>query len=132
MKPIYLAGLIVLAMILGFAILGMALVGLHRLHKRNAVRYTQLCTLLIFGAAYAMNQWDWPGVGLRSVDFWALMVILCIVSYSLVWAPIAYRLNRVAHTEFGESFMVSMLYSDSQTPSPDGFAQTKVIDRNAR
>jgi len=132
MKPIFLAGLIILAITLGFAILGMLLVNVRKLHTRNAGRYTQLCTLLIFGAAYAMNHWNWPGITLRSVDFWSLMIILCIVCGSIIWAAIAYRLNRVTHGEFGESFMLSMLYSDSQAPSADGFAQTKVIDKNTR
>lgn len=133
MKPIYLAGLILLALTLGLALLGMLLIGWHRIHARNATRYTQLCTVLILGAAYAMTQTDWPGIQLRQLDFWSLMVILAIVGYSLVWAAIAYRLNTVtARGDFGESYMLSMLHIDSQASHTDDFAQTKIIDRKRR
>ena len=130
MKPIYLAGLILLALALAFALLGMVLIGLHRIHARNATRYTQLCTALLLGAAVAMTQTDWPGIHLRQLDFWSLMVIWAIVAYSLIWAAIAYRLNKVAaRGDFGESYMLSMLHSDSQQPLVDGFEQTRVMDR---
>jgi hypothetical protein len=129
MKPIYLAGLIILALTLAFALLSMVLIGMNKLHARNATRYTQLCTLLVLGAAYAMTQTSWPGIQLRQLDFWSLMVILAIVVYSLLWAAIAYRLNTVsARGDFGESYMLSMLHSDSQSPPSDDFAQTKVVD----
>lgn len=133
MKPIYLAGLVLLALTLGFALLSMVLVGLNKIHARNATRHTQLFTALILGAAYAMTQTSWPGVQLRQLDFWSLMVILAIVAYSLIWAAIAYRLNTVAaRGDFGESYMLSMLHSDSQSPPTDDFAQTKVIDIKRR
>jgi hypothetical protein len=47
MKPIYEAGLVLLAMTLSFALLGMVLAGFKKIRVRNAARYTQLCTLLI-------------------------------------------------------------------------------------
>lgn len=129
MQPIHIAGLILLALTLGFALLGMVLIGWHKIHARNASRYTQLCTLLILGAAYAMTQTDWPGIKLRQIDFWSLMVILTIVAYSVVWAAVAYRLNTVtARGDFGESYMLSMLHSDTQLPPTEEFAQTKVFD----
>jgi glucan phosphoethanolaminetransferase (alkaline phosphatase superfamily) len=133
MKPIYLAALILLALTLGLALLGMVLISVNKIHARNAARYTQLCTILILGAAYAMTQTSWPGIQLRPLDFWSLMVILTIVAYSLVWAAIAYRLNTVsARGDFGESYMLSMLHTDSNLPPEDGFSPTKVIDRKAR
>jgi uncharacterized membrane protein AbrB (regulator of aidB expression) len=133
MKPIYLASLILLALILGFALIGMVLIGLNKIHARNATRFTQLCTMLVLGAAFAMTQTSWPGIQLRQLDFWSLMVILAIVSYSVIWAAIAYRLNKVtARGDFGESYMLSMLHSDSQSPPMDDFAQTKVIERKKR
>lgn len=133
MKPIYLAGLILLALTLGFALLGMVLIGINKIHRRNATRYTQLCTILMLGAAYAMTTTSWPGIQLRQIDFWSLMVILAIVVYSLIWAAVAYRLNTVtARGDFGESYMLSMLHSDSQHPATEDFAQTRVIDRQKK
>lgn len=130
MKPIYLAGLILLALTLGFMLLSMALIRWKKIHARNATRYTQLYTLLNLAAAYAMTQTSWPGVQLRQVDLWSLMVILAIVVYSLIWAAIAYRLNTVnARGDFGESYMLSMLHIDSNSQPADDFAQTKVIER---
>lgn len=133
MKPIHLAGLVILALTLGLALLSVALVGLHRIHARNATRYTQLCTLLVLGAAYAMTQTTWPGLQMRQLDLWSLMVILALLVYSVLWAVIAYRLNTVtARGDFDESYMLSMLHSDSQSPPQEDFAQTKVIDIKRR
>lgn len=132
MKPIYVAGLILLALTLGFALLGMVLAGIKKIRVRNAARYTQLCTILILGSAYALTQNDWPGVHLRELDLWSLLVILAIVCYALIWAAIAYQLNKLGHADFGESFMLSMLYTDSEQPVPDDFAKTKAIDRKPR
>jgi hypothetical protein len=75
-----------------------------------------------------MTQTGWPGVQLRQLDFWSLMVILTISVYSLIWAGIANRLNTVAaRGDFGESYMLSMLHNDNQSQPADDFAQTKVI-----
>jgi hypothetical protein len=114
MKPIYIATLILLALTLGLALLGMLLTRLKKIRVRNAGSFGRVATLVVLGAAYALTQFDWPGVHLRQVDFWSLMVILGIVSYSLIWAGVAYQLNRGGHEEFGESFMLSMLYTDAE------------------
>ena len=132
MKPIYVAGLVLLAMTLSFALLGMVLAGFKKIRVRNASRYTQLCTILILGSAYAMTQYEWPGVHLRELDLWSLLVILAIVCYALIWAAVAYQLNKVGHGEFGESYMLSMLYTDSEQMAPEDFAKTKVIEKKPR
>jgi hypothetical protein len=132
MKPIYIAGLILLALTLSLALLGMILAAFKKVRVRNASRYTQLSTILILASAYAMTQYDWPGLHLRELDLWSLMVILAIVCYALIWAAVAYQLNRVGHGEFGESYMLSMLYTDSEQMPPDDFAKTKVIDKKPR
>jgi hypothetical protein len=132
MKPIYVAGLILLAMTLGFALLGMVLAGFKKIRVRNAARYTQLCTILILGTAYAMTQYEWPGVHLRELDLWSILVILAIACYALIWAGIAYQINKVSHGEFGESYMLSMLYTDSEELPPEDFAKTKVIEKGQR
>jgi hypothetical protein len=132
MKPIYVAGLILLAMTLGLALLGMVLAGFKKIRVRNAPRYTQLCTILILGTAYAMTQYEWPGVRLRELDLWSILVILAIACYALIWAGVAYQINKVSHGEFGESYMLSMLYTDSEELPPEDFAKTKVIEKGQR
>jgi hypothetical protein len=117
MKPIHLVGLVLLALTLAFAVLGVVLARINRLRVRNAARFTRICTLVVLVAAYGLTQYDWPGVHLRQVDFWSLMAILGIAAYALIWAPIAHYLNRYHHDEFAESFMLSMLYSDTEHAS---------------
>jgi cation transport ATPase len=114
MKPIYLAGLLLLALTLALAVMGMVLAGAQKIRLRQAANYCRICTVLVLAAAYFLLQSEWPGVQLRAVDFWSLMLILGIVAYALVWAATAYQLNQHSHQEFGESFMVSMLYSDAE------------------
>ena len=78
--------------------------------------YTRICTILVLGAYYGLTHYDWPGVHLRELDFWSLLVILAIGAYALIWAAVAYQLNRVDKGQFGDSYMLSMLYTDSQQP----------------
>jgi hypothetical protein len=92
----------------------MVLARFNKLRVRNAGSYTRLCTLIVLAVAYALTQYDWPGVHLRQVDLWSLMVILGIAAYALVWAAIAYQFNRHHQEEFGESFMLSMLFDDAE------------------
>jgi hypothetical protein len=70
--------------------------------------------VLVWAGAVALTQYHWPGIHLRPVDFWSLMVILGIAAYALVWAAVAYQLNKRSHEDFGNSFMLSMLYRDSE------------------
>jgi hypothetical protein len=108
------AGLIVLALSLALALIGMVLAGSKILRVRSAPTYCRLATLLVLAAAYFLTQYDWPGVHLRQVDFWSVLVILAILVYALIWASVAYQLNKSSQADFGESFMLSMLYRDSE------------------
>lgn len=117
MKPIYLVGLIVLALTLVFAVVGMLLVGAKKINLQKAASYCRWSTLLVLAAGYGLTQYDWPGVQLRQVDFWSLLVILAIAAYALIWGALAYQFNKTGHEEFGESFMLSMLFSDSEQPT---------------
>jgi hypothetical protein len=117
MKPIYMASLIVLALTLGFAVIGMLLAGARKINLQKAANYCRWCTALVLAAAYGLTQYDWPGVQLRQVDFWSLMVILGIAAYALVWGAVVYQLNKTGHEEFGESFMLSMLFNDAEHPT---------------
>lgn len=114
MKPIYLAGLILLALALSFAVTGMLLAGAKIVRLRHAATYTRVCTVVVLAAAYGLTQFEWPGVHLRQVDFWSILVIVGIVVYALVWGAVAYQINQVGHEEFGHSFMLSMLYTDAE------------------
>ena len=114
MTPILFELLLLLALTLTLAVVGMVLARQRTIRIRNASSYTRLAAALVLLAAYAMDFYAWPGVHLRSVDFWSAMVILGFAAYALVWAALAYQLNKGQHEEFGESFMLSMLYSDSE------------------
>ena len=118
MKPIFIAALVLLALTLCFAVVGTLLARFHLLRARNAPSYTRVCTLMVLSATYCMSEFDWPGVHLRPLDFWSLMVIAGIVSYALIWAPLAHQLNQKNHDEFAESFMLSMLYHDTEQVAP--------------
>jgi hypothetical protein len=117
MKPLYVAGLMLLALTLGFAVIGMVLAGARKINLQKAAGYCRLCTALVLAAAYGLTQYDWPGVHLRPVDFWSLMVILGIATYALIWGALVYQLNKIGHEEFGESFMLSMLFNDAEHPT---------------
>jgi len=114
MTPFLTACLILLALMLCLALVGMLLTRLHLIRVRSAANYTRLATVLVLGGFYAMTVYRWPGLHLRELDFWSVMVILAILSYAVIWGAVAYQINRTQQPEFGESFMLSMLYSDSQ------------------
>jgi hypothetical protein len=125
MKPIYVAGLVLLALALVLALLGMLLADTKALRLRRAPAYCRLATALVLLGAYALTHFDWPGVHLRQVDFWSLMVILGIGAYTMIWAAVAYQFNKGGHEDFGNSFMLSMLYRDSEHARSHTAADTK-------
>lgn len=130
MNPIVEAGLLLLALTILLALLGVVLVRLRKIRLKNAPRYTQLSTAIVWAATYFLAYSEWSVVHLRTLDFWSLMIILGIVSYSLIWAAMAYQLNKAEfQQDYGDSFMLSMLYTDSQHPDM-AFPPTKVDDRN--
>ena len=132
MNPFLTACLILLALVLGLALAGMLLTRLHVIRVRSAAHYTRLCTVLVLGGFYAMTVYRWPGLHLRELDFWSVMVILAIVSYAAIWGAVAYQINRTQQPEFGESFMLSMLYTDSQQHPQSDFEPTQVADKKPR
>ncbi|NVO06908.1 MAG: hypothetical protein HXX19_13705 [Rhodoferax sp.] len=132
MKPMLVAGLVVLALTLVLAVAGVLLARFNLLRVRNAASYTRICTLLVLAATYGLTQYDWPGVHLRQIDFLSLMVIIGIAAYALIWAPIAHQLNQKSHDEFAESMMLSMLHHDAaQAPQPAP-AERKADSRQPR
>ena len=113
MQPLLLTGLLLLGLTLFMALTGMVLARTRRVRRSNASGFTNLCTLLILASGLSLTQGEWAILHLRALDFWSLLLILAIVSHSVVWAAIAYQLNKPElQQDFGDSFMVSMLYAD--------------------
>lgn len=125
MNPYVLTGLLMLAALLGLALVGIVLIRMRILRARHAAHYTRFSTVLVLGLFYASKQYAWFGLHLRTLDYWSLMVILAIAGYALVWAAIAYQLNQMDEPHFAESYMLSMLYSDSQQMDPVDFEPTQ-------
>jgi hypothetical protein len=115
MKPLIFTGLLLLGLTLVLALTGMLLARTRRVRRSNASSFTYASTLLILLAGLGLTQGASAAVHLQTLDFWSFVVILAIVSHSTVWAAIAYQLNKPElHQDFGDSFMLSMLYADQQ------------------
>jgi hypothetical protein len=115
MKPLLLTGLLLIALTLVLALIGMLLARTRRVRRSNASSFTFACTLIVLAAVLSLTQSASATVHLQTLDFWSFMVIVTIVSHSTVWAAIAYQLNKPElYQEFGDSFMLSMLYADQQ------------------
>jgi hypothetical protein len=54
------------------------------------------------------------------------MVILAIVAYALIWGAVAFQLNKAKQPQFGDSFMLSMLYTDAERQPNGDFAPTQL------
>lgn len=130
MNPMLLTGLLLLATTLVLALMGILLVQRRKVRRNNASRFTQISTLVVLAAAYALTYTPWGLLQLRSIDFISVLVIAAIAAYSLVWASVAYWLNKPEYQqEFGESFMLSMLYTDAPQQNTE-FPSTKVMERS--
>jgi uncharacterized membrane protein YesL len=115
MKPLIFTGLLLLSLTIVMALTGMLLARTRRVRRSNASGFTYACTLLVLLAGLSLTQGASATVHLQTLDFWSFVVILAIASHSIVWAAIAYQLNKPElHQDFGDSFMLSMLYADQQ------------------
>jgi hypothetical protein len=99
------------------------------IHVRNAKNYSRLCTLLVLGGFYALTVFDWPGLHLRKIDFWSVLLIIAIVAYALILGAITYQLGKVKQVQFGDSYMLSMLHSDDEYRPEEDFAATQLLNR---
>jgi hypothetical protein len=129
MKPIFIASVTLLILVLCLALVGTILARRNTIRVRNAANYTRLCTLLVLVSFYALTIYDWPGLHLRALDLWSLMVILAILTYALIWGAVAFQLNKVEHVNFGDSYMLSMLYTDNEQMPPGDFDPTHVVKK---
>lgn len=117
MTPMIQVALILLGLTAVLALVGVMLVHKRSVRVKNATRYTQLSAALVLLATYLLSYSPWGLTQLRTLDFWSLMLAVAICAYALVWAALAYQLNKPQYQqEYGDSFMLSMLYTDSQHP----------------
>ena len=113
MKPFLFTGLLLLSLTLLMALTGMILARTRRVRRSNAPAFAKICTLVVLAAGLGLTQGTWATLHLQTLDFWSFLLILAIVAHSTIWAAVAYQLNRPElQQEFGDSFMVSMLYAD--------------------
>jgi hypothetical protein len=100
-------------MTLAMALAGMALARTRRVRRSNASGFTNACTLLVLAAGFSLTHGAWSGLHLQTLDFWSFMLIVAIVAHSIVWAAVAFQLNKPElQQDFGDSFMLSMLFAD--------------------
>ena len=126
MKPIYILSLLLLAFTLCLAVVGLVLARYKKIHVRNAANYCRCATGLVLLIAYSAQHYELTGVPLHQLDFWSLMVILAISCYAVLWASIAFVLNRNGRHGFEESELLSMLHADSQHGVLDASVAKKV------
>lgn len=129
MKPIFIAALTLLLLALCLALIGTMLARYNKIRVRHASNFSRLATVIVLVSFYALTQFSWPGLQLRELDFWSLVVIIGILSYALIWGAVAFQLNKVEQPKFGDSYMLSMLYTDSEHAPPADFAPTKVLKK---
>lgn len=129
MKPIFIAALVLLLLTLCLALIGTILARYSKIRVRHAPNFSRLATLIVLVSFYALTQLSWPGLQLRELDFWSLVVIIGILSYALIWGAVAFQLNKTEQPHFGDSYMLSMLYTDSEQPPHTEFAPTKVMTK---
>jgi len=114
MKPF----LIALALLLGASVfmtaLGMALLRARVLRERQVARLAFLSVLLLTLLAAALGSQSWPGLHLRGLNFWSFLLVVAMVTYGMVSAGAAYMLNRTDSGDFGDSHMLSMLYTHTE------------------
>ncbi len=115
MKPLILTGFLLLGLTLALALMGMTLARARRVRRSNASSFTYVSTLLVLAAGLSLTLGASATLHLQTLDFWSFLVILAICSHSTVWAAIAFQLNKPElHQDFGDSFMLSMLFADPQ------------------
>ena len=126
MNPILIASLVLLLLTLCLALVGTILARYNKIKVRNAATYTRICTVVVLASFYALTMFDWPGLHLRRLDLWSVMVILAIVTYALIWGAVAFQLSKGQQPQFGDSFMLSMLYTDAERQPNGDFAPTQL------
>jgi amino acid transporter len=114
MKPLYLFAIVVLLAIVAIVALGVVLIRLKKIRSRHVPNFTRLSTLLILASAYSLSQSNWPGVHMRELDMWSMLVILAILTYSIIHAGLTSALPKAHEDDFAKSYMLSMLYTDSE------------------
>lgn len=120
LKPLYVYLLVLLLLVIGLLVVGMVLTKVKQIRARHVASFSRLGTLIVLAAIYGMDHYGWPGVHLRQIDLLSLLVIVAILTYSLIKAALSMSLPPEGEDDFSKSYMLSMLFSDSE--QTDGLA----------
>jgi hypothetical protein len=115
MRVILNFGILLLMLSALLAVCGAVLVGQRRFQIEGGVRYARIAATLVAAIGYWMTQNAKVFAGLSDLNLLALLGLLWVVSYFLVWGAVVYQINKMSHHMDGNhSTMLSMLYTDSQ------------------
>jgi len=108
-------GIVLLVVSVLLAVFAAVLVGQRRFQTKGGIRYARIAATLVAALGYWMTQNAKVFAGLSDLNLLALLVLLWVVSYFVVWGAVVYQINKMGHHLDGEhSAMLSMLYTDSQ------------------
>jgi hypothetical protein len=115
MRVILNFGILLLLLSAMLAVCGAVLVGQRRFQLKGGARYARIAATLVAAIGYWMTQNAKVFAGLSDLNLVALLGLLWVVSYFLVWGAVVYQINKMSHHMDGNhSTMLSMLYTDSQ------------------
>jgi glucan phosphoethanolaminetransferase (alkaline phosphatase superfamily) len=91
--------------------IGVALVKFKKMNSRTGARYAKICVLLVAGMGYWLC---YAGLQLKTFETVSATITLSIVTYAVIFAAIAYQMNKLSHEQnFEESYMLSMIDDDA-------------------
>lgn len=115
MRVIVNFGILLLVLSVLLAVCGAVLVGQRRFLLKGGSRFARIAATLVAAVGYWMTQNAKVFAGLSDLNLLALLGLLWVVSYFVVWGAVVYQINKMGHHLDGEhSAMLSMLYTDSQ------------------
>jgi hypothetical protein len=117
MQAILNFGLLLMVLVAVFAVFGAVLVEKNKLSLKTGPRFSRVAATLVMGAAYWITQHSKAFTDVAGWNLVALLGLLWVLAFYLVWGVLVYRLNK--HPErLGDDHgsMLSMLYVDSEHP----------------
>lgn len=108
-------GLIYIVLVTVLGICGGVLVEKHMLNLKTGLRYSQVAATVVLVAAYWVSQNSRAFSGLAGWNLVALLGLVWVLSFYLVWFAVAHQLNKHAHMGGSDhGTMLSMLYTDTE------------------